>query len=103
MAHHPLHISSEDSALPAAWYTSDNAEVMGIARPPLSVIDTFAAGRKSCSKGAMSSDGGGAKVISMTHTSSYTLAHTLTYIAHIFCHHKRGSTPALMLINSHNS
>ena len=41
MAHHPLHISAQDSKLPASWYTSDEAETAGISNPTDQVVADF--------------------------------------------------------------
>lgn len=41
MAHHPLHISAQNSELPASWYTSDEAEITGISNPTAQVVSDF--------------------------------------------------------------
>ena len=39
-------------ALPASWYTSEEAEIAGIARPPREVIQRFNEERRRCRKAA---------------------------------------------------
>lgn len=59
MAHHPLHISAQHSELPAAWYTSDAAELDGISNPPPEAVAAFKEKLLRCDRGAAANHGGG--------------------------------------------